>query len=123
VTKFERWADHRIGVIEVTGPLDDHAIHVLRGAIAEVIKHAGTPRVLIVEDNITAVSEKAVEVLVSECKALRAKGGSLGLVSQDARITGTGRPSSMTLFMPVYTGLEFAIERLSADLAAQAQPA
>ena len=114
-TMFKRWADHRIGLIEVEGPLDNAAIPLLRGAIADAVRRAGTPRVLIVEDEITEVSEDAALVLVAECTALRAKGGNMGLVSTDGHVNQDGRPSARTLFMPTYTSLERGFEWLDRD--------
>ena len=114
-TTFALWTDHRIGLIEVDGPLDNAAIPMLHGAIADAVRRAGTPRVLIVEDMITAVSEDAALVLVAEYTALRARGGNMGLVSTDGNLTQDGRPSSRTLFMPTYTSLELGFERLDKD--------
>lgn len=112
-TNFKRWADRKVGLIEVTGPLDDHALPLLRGAIADAVSSAGTPHVLIVEDGVTAVSEAAARLLVSECKTLREKGGNLGLVSTDGQITRDGRPSSRTLFMPIYNSLELGMAKIN----------
>jgi anti-anti-sigma regulatory factor len=114
-TTFKCWVDHRIGLIEVDGPLDNDAIPLLREAIADAAYRAGTPRVLIVEDEITQVSEDAALVLVEECTALRDRGGNMGLVSTDGNITQDGRPSSRTLFMPTYNSLELGFERLDKD--------
>ena len=50
MTGFTSRAERRIGVIEVTGPLDDDAIVGLRGAIADAVKLAGVPRDLISAD-------------------------------------------------------------------------
>jgi anti-anti-sigma regulatory factor len=110
-------------MIEVAGPLDDYAIPLLRGAIADVVKRAGSPRVLIIEDKITDVSENAALALVMECKALRARGGDIGLISTDGGITQRGRPSSKTLFMQTYNGLELAIQGLSTDPAVETRVA
>lgn len=114
-TTFKLWIDHRIGLVEVEGPLNNEAIPQLRAAIADAVRRAGTPRVLIVEDEVTEVSEDAALVLVAECTALRAKGGNMGLVSTDGAITQDGRPSSRTLFMPIYNSLELGFERLDKD--------
>ena len=111
-THFRSWADRRTGLVEVTGPLDDHSIPNLRGAIADAVMCAGAPRVLIVEDGVTNVSDKAALVLISECATLRAKGGTLGLVSTDGNITLDGRPSARTLFMPIYNSLELGLAKL-----------
>ena len=79
-------------------------IPLLRGAIADVVKRAGTPRVLIIEDKITDISENAALTLVDECKALRTKGGGLGLVSTDGgdHPIWSVRAQRATLFMPTY---------------------
>lgn len=112
ITNFKSRVERRIGVLEVTGPLDDDAIPQLREAIADVAARAETPRVLIVEDNITTTTESAAKALIAECTALRGKGGNLGLVSEDGAITRKGRPSGQTLYMTVYSSLELGLERL-----------
>jgi anti-anti-sigma factor len=111
-TSFKTRVERRIGVVEITGPLDDHAIPMLHGAITDVAERAGTPRVLIVEDNITATSENAAKALIYECATLRGKGGNLGLVSSDGAVTRGGRPSAQTFYIAAYSSLEFGLERL-----------
>ena len=94
MTTFTTRAERRIGVIEVTGALDDDAIVGLRGAIAEAVGQAGVPRILIVADGITAMSENAALMVVIECATLRAQGGNAAWImsKQEQKKCGMSQP-------------------------------
>ena len=109
MTIFTSHAERRTGVIEVTGALDDAAIVGLRDAIAEAVRQAGTPRVLIVADGITAMSENAALMVVIECARLRARGGNAAWISTRGQIVKPDSVPAATLYMSVYRSLSTAL--------------
>lgn len=110
MTTFTSRAERRIGVVEVTGALDDDAIVGLRGAIAEAVGQAGVPRILIVADGITAMSENAALMVVIECATLRAQGGNAAWISVGGQITKPDSIPAATLYMSVYRSLSSALD-------------
>jgi len=110
MTTFVLRAERRIGVIEVTGALDDNAIVELRSAIVRAVKQAGAPRILIVADGITAISESAALMLVIECATLRARGGNAAWISTGGQIVKPDSIPAATLYMSVYRSLNAALD-------------
>lgn len=110
MTTFTSRAERRIGVIEATGALDDDAIVGLRGAIAEAVRQAGVPRILIIADGITAMSENAALMVVIECATLRAQGGNAAWISAGGQIIKPDSVPAATLYMFVYRSLSAALD-------------
>jgi anti-anti-sigma regulatory factor len=110
MTTFASRSERRIGVIEVTGALNDDAIVGLRGAIAEAVRQSGAPRVLIIADGITAISEDAALIVVIECATLRAKGGNAAWISTGGQIATPRSVPAATLYMSVYRSLRTALD-------------
>ena len=106
---FTARAERRIGVIEVIGALDDDAIVGLRGVIAEAVGRAGVPRILIIADGITAMSENAALMMVVECATLRARGGNAAWISTAGQIIKPDSVPAATLYMSVYRSLSAAL--------------
>jgi len=110
MTTFASRSERRIGVIEVTGALNDDAIVGLRSTIADAVSQAGAPRVLIIADGITAMSEHAALILIVECATLRARGGNAAWISARGRIATPGTVPAATLYMSVYRSLRAALD-------------
>ena len=110
MTTFASRSERRIGVVEVTGALNDDAIVGLRSAIAVAVRQAGAPRVLIIADGITAISEDAALIVVIECATLRAKGGNAAWISTAGQIASPGSAPAATLYMSVYRSLSTALD-------------
>jgi hypothetical protein len=101
-------AENRIGLVTVAGALNDAAIPRLKDAFAEAVSLAETPRVLIIEDAITATSHNAALIIVAEGTTLKTRSGDIKLVSTDGNIGTPGRPSSLGLFVTAFTSLDLA---------------
>lgn len=110
MTTFTTRAEHHIGIIEVTGSLNDGAVVGLRQAFAEAVAKAESRHVLVVADKITSMEDHAALVLVAECGALRAQGGNAAWVSSSGWTPTLGSIASQTLYMGVYRSLAVALE-------------
>ena len=110
MTTFTTQAERHIGIIEVTGSLNNAAVVGLRQAFAEATTKAESRHVLIVADGITSMEDSAALLMVAECTALRAQGGNAAWVSRSGWLPTRGTAASTTLFMDVYPTVELALD-------------
>jgi anti-anti-sigma regulatory factor len=111
MTTFETRSERNVGMIEVTGSLDDGAINGLRHAFAEAVGKAKSHRVLIIVNDVHSMSDRAALVLAAEVGTLRARHGECAWVSKSGWTPTRGVVGEAPI-MNVYKTLNAALDAL-----------
>lgn len=107
MTVYESWADHGVGVVEVTGDLDSTESVAFHAAIRSAVDQARAPLLVIVCSAINRIALGPISVVISTSQALQARGGQVALVAPDARIRRVLRIGGIT-DIESYSDLEVA---------------
>src|SRR5258707_8760122 len=85
MTAYEAWADHGVGVVEITGDLDPGESVPLHASIRAAVDAADAPNLVIVCSSIGRLALGPIGVIVAASNTLAERGGRVVLAGPDAR--------------------------------------
>lgn len=107
------WLDRGVCLVEPSGELDDGQASKLREALFEALRLSRGATILIVEDQITALTPRAQRVIEFYALACRERSGALAVVSTDGALHQAGRLSALGIVNREFGDLDEALTQLS----------
>src|SRR6266568_1192422 len=93
--RIEVWLDRGVGLVEPMRDLDESRAVAFRRALFLAARMSNCSTVLIVEDQVSQVSEKTRDVIEFYATLCASRGGRLAVVSTDGKLHAPGRISEL----------------------------